>query len=140
MAKIIDYTGDAVKESISETMQKIIAYHSRYWKEGNELKVRDYVERLCEEELSKYMSDSQRDTLLSPLHRYVENPSSNKYTKIFERWLLQYGPYILTLALESVNARQWKNRYLVSEERVEQLKEEDFQQAMKFFKKLGVFK
>ena len=44
MAKTIDFTGEAVKKSISETMKKVIAYHSKNWREGNELNVRDYAE------------------------------------------------------------------------------------------------
>ena len=49
MAKKIDYTGETVKESISKTMEKVIAYHTKNWREGNELKVRDYAEDLCSE-------------------------------------------------------------------------------------------
>jgi hypothetical protein len=132
MAKIKDYTSEAIKESISKTMEKVIAYHAKNWRIGNELKVRDYAEDLCCEELLKYLSYSEKDTLLGPLYSYVQDPTSQKYTKIFERWLLQYGPYILTLALEYASAREWKNRYNVPDpERKEQLIDEAYQAALK---------
>ena len=137
MAKNIDYTGEAVKESISKTMKKVIAYHSKNWREGNELKVRDYAEDLCNEELLKYLSYSEKDTLLGPLYSYVHDTTSKKYSKIFERWLLQYGPYIMTLALEYVSAREWKNRYDVPDaERKNQLIDEAYHKALKSLKKI----
>ena len=136
MAKKIDYTGETVKESISKTMEKVIAYHRKNWREGNELKVRDYVEDLCSEELLKYLSYSEKDTLLGPLYSYVQDTTSKKYSKIFERWLLQYGPYIMTLALEYASAREWRNRYLVSDERREQLIDEAYHRAIKSLKKM----
>ena len=137
MARTIDYTGDAVKESISKTMEKVIAYHSKNWREGNELKVRDYAEDLCSQELLKHLSKSKKDELLGPLYSYVQNPISPKYTKIFERWLLQYGPYIMTLALEYASAREWKNRYNVPDpERKDQLIDEAYHAAIKSLKKI----
>lgn len=136
MAKKIDYTGEAVKKSISETMEKVIAYHKKNWREGNELKVRDYAEDLCSEELLKYLSYSEKDTLLGPLYSYVQDTTSKKYSKIFERWLLQYGPYIMTLALECVSAREWRNRYMVSDERRKQLIDEAYKNAMKSLKNM----
>ena len=137
MAKKIDYTGEAVKESISKTMEKFIAYHSKNWREGNELKVRDYAEDLCSEELLKYLSYSEKDTLLGPLYSYVHNTTNKKYSKIFERWLLQYGPYIMTLALEYVSAREWTNRYHVpNEERKKQLIDEAYKNALKGIKNI----
>ena len=136
MAKKIDYTGETVKESISITMEKVIAYHRKNWREGNELKVRDYAEDLCGEELLKYLSYSEKDTLLGPLYSYVQDTTSKKYSKIFERWLLQYGPYIMTLALEYASAREWRNRYLVSDERREQLIDEAYKNAMKGLKNM----
>lgn len=136
MAKTIDFTGEAVKKSISETMKKVIAYHSKNWREGNELNVREYAEHLCSEELLKYLSYSKKDELLGPLYSYVQNTTSPKYTKIFERWLLQYGPYIMTLALEYASAREWRNRYLVSDERREQLIDEAYHRAIKSLKKM----
>ena len=132
MAKTKDYTSEAIKESISKTMEKVIAYHAKNWRVGNELKVRDYAEDLCSEELLKNLSYSEKDTLLGPLYSYVQDPISQKYTKIFERWLLQYGPYILTLALECVSAREWKNRYNVPDpERKDQLIDEAYHAAMR---------
>jgi hypothetical protein len=139
MAKKIDYTGETVKESISKTMEKVIAYHRKNWREGNELKVRDYAEDLCGEELLKYLSYSEKDTLLGPLYSYVQDTTSKKYSKIFERWLLQYGPYIMTLALEYASASEWRNRYLVSDERREQLIDEAYKNAMKGLKKIGLW-
>ena len=137
MAKKIDYTGETVKESISKTMEKVIAYHTKNWREGNELKVRDYAEDLCSEELLKYLSYSEKDTLLGPLYSYVQDTTSSKYTKIFERWLLQYGPYIMTLALEYVSAREWKNRYSVPDkERLQQLNDEAYKNALKSLKNM----
>ena len=137
MAKNIDYTGETVKKSISETMEKVIAYHTKNWREGNDLKVRDYAEDLCSEELLKYLSYSEKDTLLGPLYSYVQDTTSSKYTKIFERWLLQYGPYIMTLALEYVSAREWKNRYNVPDkERLQQLNDEAYKNAMKSLKNM----
>ena len=137
MAKKIDYTGETVKKSISETMEKVIAYHSKNWREGNELKVRDYAEDLCSEELLKYLSYSEKDTLLGPLYSYVQDTTSSKYTKIFERWLLQYGPYIMTLALEYVSAREWKNRYNVPDkERLQKLNHEAYENALKSLKSI----
>ena len=132
MAKTKDYMSEAIKESISKTMEKVIAYHAKNWRVGNELKVRDYAEDLCSEELLKYLSYSEKDTLLGPLYSYVQDTTSKKYSKIFERWLLQYGPYIMTLALECVSAREWKNRYNVPDpERKDQLIDEAYRAAMK---------
>lgn len=132
MAKKIDYTSESVKESISGTMGKVIAYHAKNWRVGNELKVRDYAEDLCSEELLKYLSYSEKDTLLGPLYRYVHDTTNSRYSKIFERWLLQYGPYIMTLALEYASAREWKNRYDVPDpERKAQLIDEAFHAAMR---------
>lgn len=131
MAKVIDYTGDVVKESISATMKKVIAYHTKNWREGNELKVKNYAEDKCSEELLKWLSYSKKDELCGPLYRYLQDPTSSKYTKIFERWLLQYGPYMMTLALEYASARDWRNRYNVSDERRSELIHEDYLQAMK---------
>lgn len=129
--KNTDYTGEAAKKSIAATMDKIIAYHARYWREGNELKVRDYVRHICNEELEKYMSPSARETMLGPLPAYLHNPEGNKNRKSFERWLLQYGPYIMTLALESIKAEIWRDRYHVSSKRRGELIDEDFDRAMR---------
>lgn len=131
MAKNTDYTGEVAKKSIAATMDKLIAYHARNWREGNELKVRDHVQHICNEELEKYMSPSARETLLSPLPAYLQNPEVNKYRKSFERWLLQYGPYIMTLALEHVKASMWRDRYHVSSKRRGELLDEDFDRAMR---------
>lgn len=140
MAKKIDYTGEAVKKSISETMEKVIAYHTKNWREGNELKVRNYAEHLCSEELEKHLSYSEKDTLLGPLYTYVHDTTSKKYSKIFERWLLQYGPYIMTVALEYVSAREWTNRYNVpSKERKDQLIDEAYNESLKSLKKMGLW-
>ena len=137
MAKIKDYTSEAIKESISKTMEKVIAYHAKNWRVGNELKVRDYAEDLCCEELLKYLSYSEKDTLLGPLYSYVQDPTSQKYTKIFERWLLQYGPYIMTVALEYASAWEWKNRYDVPDpERKRQLIDEAYHAALKSLKNM----
>lgn len=134
MAKVIDFTGDEVKKSISETMKKVIAYHTKNWREGNEIKVREYAIHLCGEELLKYLSYSKKDEFVGPLYSYVQDPTSQKYTKIFERWLLQYGPYMTTIALELASAMEWKNRYEVSEERKDILTHESFMKAMKGIK------
>ena len=137
MAKKIDYTGEAVKESISKTMEKVIAYHTKNWREGNELKVRDYAEDLCCEELLKHLSYSEKDTLVGPLYSYVHDTTSKKYSKIFERWLLQYGPYIMTLALEYVSAKEWTNRYHIpNEERKKQIIDEAYKNAIKSLKSI----
>lgn len=137
MAKTKDYTSDAVKESISKTMEKVIAYHEKNWRVGNELKVRNYAENLCNEELLKYLSYSEKDTLLGPLYSYVQDPTGQKYTKIFERWLLQYGPYIMTVALEYASAWEWKNRYDVPDpERKRQLIDEAYHAALKSLKNM----
>ena len=139
MAKNTDFTGEVAKKSISDTLNKVIAYHSKYWREGNELKVRDYAENLCSVELEKYLSYSKKDELISPLDSYVQDTTNKKYSKIFERYLLQYGPYIMTLALEYASAREWRNRYLVSDERRKQLIDEDFNNALKGLKKIGLW-
>ena len=139
MAKNTDFTGEIAKKSISEILNKVIAYHSKYWREGNELKVRDYTENLCSVELEKYLSYSKKDELIAPLCSSVQDTSNSKYTNIYERYLLQYGPYIMTLALEYASARGWKNRYLVSDERRQQLIDEDFHNAIKDLKKIGLW-
>lgn len=140
MAKNIDYTGDDVKNSIAEAMNKVIDYYKKNWREGNELKVRDYTQEVCCVELLKYMSYSQRDTLMAPLFNYVKDTTSIKYTKIFERWLLQYGPYIMTLALEYASVREWRNRYNVSDKRRAELIDEAYTYSINSLKKMGLWK
>lgn len=139
MARNTDFTGEAAKKSIAETMEKIMAYHAKYWKEGNELKVQDYVEKLFYQEIEKFLSDSKRDQLIGPLSSYVHDTANSRYVKIFERYLLEYGPYIMTLVLEYVSAREWMNRYSVSPERRAQLIDEAYEQAIKDLKKIGLW-
>lgn len=113
MKRNTDYTSDAVKESVRDTMAKVEAYFAKHWREGKEYEVTKHIKDLLNAEIDKYVALGPAGNVYLKLDSLARNQKA--YEECYAKNQEKYGPYVMELFGEYAHCLSLTGRYDVGD-------------------------